>query len=104
MAIDTATKRCSVIGVGSPVPRLLAVPDGAIAAQDRQELAFLYWGIAATTPVVVVGSVCLTETVLTETRTFVVPFETRTMSAANEPRKFSIAAEPRTFQPTCCDC
>jgi hypothetical protein len=51
MAIDTRAKRSSVIGVGLPVPSLLPTVDGTIAASDRQWLAWLYSGIAASVPV-----------------------------------------------------
>lgn len=49
MAIDTANKRASAIGVGSPF-RVLPTPSGSIGAEDRLHLAFLYRGIAAANP------------------------------------------------------
>lgn len=39
MAIDTATKRASAIGVGQPPGVILPVPDGTIDASDRAQLA-----------------------------------------------------------------
>ena len=46
MAIDTAAKRYSMIGFGSPVPRLLPIPDGTIGNADRAMLLYLYHGIS----------------------------------------------------------
>lgn len=51
MAIDTAVKRYSMMGLASPVPRLLPIPDGTIAPADRIMLLYLYHGIA---PVIVI--------------------------------------------------
>ena len=42
MAIDTAAKRMSLIGLALPVPRLLPAPDGEIDTSDRKALAYLY--------------------------------------------------------------
>lgn len=39
MAIDTATKRASALGVGQPPGVILPVPDGTIDAADRAQLA-----------------------------------------------------------------
>lgn len=46
MAIDTAAKRYSMIGFGSPTPRLLPIPDGALSAADRAMLLYLYQGLS----------------------------------------------------------
>lgn len=46
MAVDTANKRFSLIGFGSPVPRMLPIPDGAFNAADRAMLLYLYHGLA----------------------------------------------------------
>lgn len=56
MAIDTATKRYSMIGFGAPTPRMLPIPDGTIAAADRAMLLYLYHGLtvgAAAVPITV---------------------------------------------------
>ena len=42
--VDTAQKRYSLIGLGSPVPRLLPIPQGSFEADDRALLVFLYSG------------------------------------------------------------
>lgn len=47
MAIDTAQKRYSLIGLGSPTPRLLPIPQGRLGADDRALLLFLYTGFTA---------------------------------------------------------
>jgi hypothetical protein len=47
MAADTAQKRYSLIGLGSPVPRLLPIPQGSFAADDRALLIYLYSGLDA---------------------------------------------------------
>lgn len=50
MAVDTRNRRMSLIGLGSPVPRVLPHPDGAFdTANDRYMLVFLY-PIFADTP------------------------------------------------------
>ena len=47
MSVDTAQKRYSLLGLGSPVPRLLPIPQGSLGADDRALLIFLYSGLAA---------------------------------------------------------
>lgn len=47
MALDTAAKRSSAINVGLPWRARLPFPDGAVAQDDRQAVAFMYSGIAA---------------------------------------------------------
>lgn len=51
MAVDTATKRYSMINFGDG-DRQFAVPDGTITTGDRQELLALYSGLAADAPAV----------------------------------------------------
>lgn len=50
MAIDTANKRASAIGL--PTFRLAPIPDGTIDAADRLQIAGLYRGIAAAVGIV----------------------------------------------------
>lgn len=57
MAVDTRNKRMSMIGLASPVPRVLPNPDGAFTAPDRQQLLYEYSGIANVTPPVGSGTV-----------------------------------------------
>jgi hypothetical protein len=45
VGIDTAQKRYSLIGFGSPTPRLLPIPQGTIEADDRALLLYLYAGL-----------------------------------------------------------
>ena len=45
MGIDTAQKRFSLIGLGSPTPRLLPIPQGSFEADDRALLIYLYSGL-----------------------------------------------------------
>lgn len=79
MAVDTANKRYSMIGIGSPVPRLLPVPDGAFDAADRSMLLYLYHGI---TPVVVVPvTVAVSLYVPSPTATAYVPSPTATLES-----------------------
>lgn len=47
MAIDTALKRASALNVGSPWRGILPLPDGTVAAADRQVVALHYSGILA---------------------------------------------------------
>jgi len=45
VAIDTRDKRFSLVGFGSPVPRILPNPDASFAnANDRAMLEYLYHG------------------------------------------------------------
>lgn len=79
---------------------------GVLPLNVRIEWSPEFGWITTGTPIppVVLGSICLVETVLAEPRTFTVPFETRSLTAPNEPRSLVEPAEPRTFTPTCCDC
>lgn len=51
MAIDSAAKRASALGIGL-VFTLLVIPDSTIAQPDRQTIAHSYSGILATAPVI----------------------------------------------------
>jgi len=51
MAIDSASKRASVLGVAI-VSTLLIIPSGTIAQPERQTIAHCYSGILAGTPVI----------------------------------------------------
>lgn len=51
MAIDTATKRFSMMGFGDPIVQLV-VPSGSITVGDRATLIDLYSGIALDSPLV----------------------------------------------------
>jgi len=55
MAVDTRDKRSSMIGLASPVPRLLPDPDGSFVAADRAMLLFLYSGIEPLSAIGLVG-------------------------------------------------
>lgn len=50
MAIDSRDKRASVIGHGLASLTVWPNPDGTLNAADRLHMAWLYRGIAATTP------------------------------------------------------
>jgi hypothetical protein len=45
MAIDTASKRRSILGITSPTVRPIPFPDGTISQGDRQHFALMYSGI-----------------------------------------------------------
>lgn len=45
MAVDTAQKRFSMMGLGSPIPSMVSVPTGSVAAAMRADLVYLYSGI-----------------------------------------------------------
>ncbi len=47
MAVDTADKRNSAIGMGLPWRNQYPIPDGSIASGDRQHIGWVYRGIAA---------------------------------------------------------
>lgn len=42
MAVDTAAKRASILGLGLVAALVLPPPDGAISDGDRQHVAFTY--------------------------------------------------------------
>ena len=53
MAINTRSRRASVLGVTGAILLTLPLADGAIGQEDRQHLPFTYAGIAATVPTVI---------------------------------------------------
>jgi hypothetical protein len=53
--MDTALKRASAMNVASPWRGVLPLPDGTVAQEDRQVLALLYSGTAATAPATATG-------------------------------------------------
>ena len=48
MAIDSAAKRASAAAVSLEMP--MVIPDGTIDQADRQTIAYMYGGIAASAP------------------------------------------------------
>jgi hypothetical protein len=55
VAIDTAAKRKSCIGLGTPWNRPGVIPDGSsLSASQRLHVQYLYSGIAAAVPVVAI--------------------------------------------------
>lgn len=46
MAVDTPSKRLSIIHLGNPWRQTVPLPDGTINAGDRLHTAYLYSGIA----------------------------------------------------------
>jgi len=55
MPVDTALKRGSAINVSAPWRSFLSIPDGTIAAADRQAAARLYTGVLAAAPAAASG-------------------------------------------------
>ena len=49
MAIDTRDRRFSMVGLGSPTPRIFPNPDGTIGVFDRAMHLYLYHGLDLTT-------------------------------------------------------
>lgn len=47
MAVDTATKRASVLGFTLAARLVLPIPDGTIGQADRQHVAYSYAGLTA---------------------------------------------------------
>lgn len=47
MAIDTRNKRASAIGIDSIRPHVYPNPDGSLNQADRQQIAYKYSGILA---------------------------------------------------------
>lgn len=56
MAIDTRSKRASVLGVALAVTLTLPLSDGAVGTADRAHVTGCYAGIAADAPAVVTRS------------------------------------------------
>lgn len=50
MAVDTRDKRMSMLGLGSPIPRVLPNPDATIGDNDRFMFIYLYHGISLAGP------------------------------------------------------
>jgi len=50
MAIDSEAKRKSIAAISNPWNGPVLVPDGTIAASDRQAIGWSYSGIAAASP------------------------------------------------------
>ncbi len=60
MAIDSVSKRKSVVAIGLMVVGPVVVPDGTLATFDRQVIGYGYGGIAASTPSdTTAGTVCI---------------------------------------------
>jgi hypothetical protein len=49
MAVDTRSKRASVLGIGLAAALTLPLVDGTVGQPDRQHVAFCYAGVAAST-------------------------------------------------------
>lgn len=70
MAVDTRSKRASVLGVGLAAVLTLPLSDGTVGQPDRQHVAFCYAGISAqeelaATPDVIVTTRAIVSTVRT---------------------------------------
>jgi hypothetical protein len=50
MAVDTAQKRFSMMGLGQAVAPILFEQDGSVDADDRSHLLYLYSGITLSAP------------------------------------------------------
>lgn len=53
MAVDTRSKRASVLGVAAAIILTLPAPDGTVGQPDQQHAALCYAGIAADSPVTI---------------------------------------------------
>jgi hypothetical protein len=56
MAIDTRSKRFSLMGLASPFVRPLPAPDGTVSAGDRAHFALMYSGLDLGAPLGQVNS------------------------------------------------
>ena len=86
MAVDTAGKRFSVLGLAGI--QTLPIPDGTVAAVDRLHLLMLYSGIAADAPAV---------TTTHANRVFAIGSEARVLAVGSESRTLAIGSESRTL-------
>jgi len=57
MAVDTASKRYSIVGLGIPWRGLMPEPDGTIGTADRAHFLTLYAGIALDLPSAVIYTI-----------------------------------------------
>lgn len=87
MAINTRDKRMSMIGLAKPYLRLFQNPTGTIGAAARAMLEFLYSGIGASPPPVLVADVC---------DTFYIPAESA-LTVAGDVTTLSVVAEDDMF-------
>lgn len=83
MAVDTASKRFSLIGFAQPHYPMVLIPDGTVAAGDRADMLALYSGITLSNPLTDLPADALLLLVeegrilsLTETYRELVPIET----------------------------
>jgi len=77
VAVDTALKRYSMIGLGSAHKRMLPIPNGSITAPDRAVLLFLYSGIALDSPTEEDEDVCTRKIIFNTVRNIVTTCITR---------------------------
>ncbi|HXH12341.1 MAG TPA: hypothetical protein VNP04_21555 [Alphaproteobacteria bacterium] len=54
MAVDTRNERASILGVALPFGRVLPHRDGSVDAEDFEHLAYLYRGVPASPPTVII--------------------------------------------------
>lgn len=96
MAVDTAAKRFSMIGLESPTVREQQPPTGTIGAPARAMLLFLYAGIALAAPVSL-GAADACDTFYVQTETGLVVNVDSGFTVPVDPAGFSVAAENTAF-------
>ena len=84
MAIDTRSRRASVLGLALAAQLTLPLVDGAVGTADRQHLAYCYCGIASSVEV-------------TADFTLVVESEDRVLVVGSESRVLVVDADDRVL-------
>lgn len=67
MAIDTRSRRASVLAAGIMALVALPLPDGTVGTQDRPHVAGLYSGITIAAPAADPQGIVITTVVMTQT-------------------------------------
>ena len=78
MAVDTRSKRASVLGIGLAAALTLPLVDGTVAQADRQHVAFAYAGLIAGSPITSVAAMATAYRTNTVTATV---YQTNTVTA-----------------------
>lgn len=88
MAVDTRSRRASVLGLGLAVLLTPPLADGAVGTEDRAHVALCYAGLTTASPP--------TATLAPAWRTVRVPADNRVVAVPSETRTARVPAERRT--------
>ena len=89
MSLDSASKRFSMMNIGSPIHNPLFIPNGTISSGDKYHLLGLYFGITLLAPHILAAAIRRIF-IDREIRTEIIPAETRYDIAEREGRNETI--------------